>query len=148
MRDQIVWLAFGAASGSFFGYAASKGEPMVPVVIGAVGMVFGELGYLFVNFVHRRFQIDRDQSGSKIMVGALLGGILGVGVGPLLGLGEWLIRLRNPGILGGQLDQPLGVLCGLLLGAAIGGCVGSICAKLLKRNQILSDKHEGSVSEN
>lgn len=147
MKRQISWLIFGTASGSFFGFLVSKGAPEAAVLLGILGAVFGEIGYLIVNFLHRKLNIDRNSKGSKIFIGATLGGLLGAGLGPFFGLGKWALLVFNPEIQGSPVETHLGVVCGVLLAAAIGGCFASLIPTRLNRQKASSDPPDKSLSE-
>lgn len=147
MKGHIFWLAVGIASGSFFGLVVSKGETTAAVIFGGIGAGIGEIGYLIVKFLHRQFGIDRSKVGSHLLIGTAIGGLLGAGLGPFSGLGTWVLSVRNPAMLGGPSEIPLGVICGVLLGAAVGGCVATFIWAVCKPKQVSLDQTERSLPE-
>ena len=110
----LTWLTFGTVLGVLLGFQFGKGDPQAPLIVSAVGALFGLVGFYIVSAVHRAWKIDPSKTDNLAIIGALLGAICGGVIGVLSGFGRLMISILNPDLLERDFGASFGAYGGYL----------------------------------
>ena len=144
----LTWLTFGTVLGVLLGFQFGKGDPQAPLIVGAVGALFGLVGFYIVSAVHRAWKIDPSKTDNLAIIGALLGAICGGVIGVLSGFGRLMISILNPDLLERDFGASFGAYGGIFLGACFGACLASSLTPLLRhRRRRHTETAENKYSE-
>ncbi|MEO1997872.1 MAG: hypothetical protein ABGZ17_21640 [Planctomycetaceae bacterium] len=130
-KEFLTWLVFGGLVGALLGFGFGKGDPRVPLIVAAVGVVLAVLGSLAVRVLHRATGADVSKRNTPALLGALIGAVAGGVIGAYSGFGRIMIAIFNPDLMERDFGMSFGAIGGVFLGAVAGACLAALTARLL-----------------